>query len=101
MWPNTWKACTIDAVVCKGAQLLDVPLGHVVEEDVRAVIVLYECLDLASSVRRPNMIVLLSKCRQGIEPEFPNLHDESVLGIPWLMAENPTIDRTIGRLTIG
>ena len=31
---------------------------------------------------------------------FPNLHEELILVIPWLVEENPTIDWAIGRVTI-
>ena len=31
---------------------------------------------------------------------FPNLHEELILGIPWLVQENPTIDWAIGHVTI-
>ena len=31
---------------------------------------------------------------------FPNLHEELILGIPWLVQENPTIDWATGRVTI-
>ena len=29
-----------------------------------------------------------------------NLHEELILGIPWLVKENPTIDWAIGRVTV-
>ena len=31
---------------------------------------------------------------------FPNLHEELILGILWLVQENPTIDWATGRVTI-
>ena len=31
---------------------------------------------------------------------FPNLHEELILGISWLVKENPTIDWAIGRVTV-
>ena len=31
---------------------------------------------------------------------FPNLHEELILGIPWLVQGNPTIDWATGRVTI-
>ena len=31
---------------------------------------------------------------------FPNLHEELILGIPWLVQENPTIDWATGHVTI-
>ena len=31
---------------------------------------------------------------------FPNFHEKLILGIPWLVEENPIIDWAIGRVTI-
>ena len=31
---------------------------------------------------------------------FKNVHEELILGIPWLVQENPTIDWATGRVTI-
>ena len=31
---------------------------------------------------------------------FPNLHEELILGIPWLVQKNPMIDWATGRVTI-
>ena len=31
---------------------------------------------------------------------FPYLHEELILGIPWLVQENPTIDWATGHVTI-
>ena len=32
---------------------------------------------------------------------FPNVHEELIFGIPWLVEEHPTIDWAVGRVTIG